>query len=76
MPKNKKHITTEYETILSKEIVKLREDNKKLMNEINDIKNMIELNIIRMEIYYMKVILLMIKLKEMENIFGKMVNII
>ena len=44
VPKNKKHITTEYETILSKEIVKLREDNKKLMNEINDIKNMIELN--------------------------------
>ena len=32
--------------------------------------------ILQMEIFYMKVIILMIKLKEMENIFGKMVNII
>ena len=35
-----------------------------------------ELNIIQMEKYYMKVIILMIKQKEMENIIGKMVNII
>ena len=34
-----------------------------------------ELYIIQMEKYYMKVIILMINLKEMENIFGKMVNI-
>ena len=32
--------------------------------------------IIQMEIFYMKVIILMIKEKEMENIFVKMVNII
>ena len=32
--------------------------------------------IMQMEILYMKVILLMIKEKEMENIIGKMVNII
>ena len=32
--------------------------------------------IIQMEIYNMKVIGLMINLKEMENIFGKMVDII
>ena len=35
-----------------------------------------ELNIIQMEILNMKVIGLMINLKEKENIFGKMVNII
>ena len=35
-----------------------------------------EQSIIRMEIFNMKVIGLMIKEKEMENIFGKMVNII
>ena len=35
-----------------------------------------EYYIIQMEILNMKVILLMIKEKEMENIFGKMVNII
>ena len=35
-----------------------------------------ELNIIQMEKLNMKVILLMINVKEMENIFGKMVNII
>ena len=35
-----------------------------------------ELTFIQMEILDIKVILLMIKLKEMENIFGKMVNII
>ena len=29
-----------------------------------------------MEIFYMKVILLMVNMKEMENIYGKMVNII
>jgi len=34
-----------------------------------------ELNIIQIEILNMKVIILMINLKEMENIFGKMVNI-
>ena len=32
-----------------------------------------ELNIIRTEKYYMKVILLMINMKEMGNIFGKIV---
>ena len=36
----------------------------------------IELNIIRTEKYYMKVILLMINMKEMGNMFGKMVYII
>ena len=35
-----------------------------------------EKNIIRMKILNMKVILLMINMKEMENIFGKMANII
>ena len=35
-----------------------------------------EKNIIQMEIYYMKVILLMVNLKEMENIFMKIENII
>ena len=35
-----------------------------------------ELNIIKMEIYYMKVILLMVNLKEMDNIFMKIENII
>ena len=35
-----------------------------------------ELNIIQMEILNTKEILLMVKEKEMENIFGKMVNII
>ena len=35
-----------------------------------------ELNIIKMEIYYIMVILLMVNLKEMENIFMKMVIII
>ena len=35
-----------------------------------------ELNIIQMEIYYMMVILKMVNLKEMENIFGNMVDII
>jgi len=35
-----------------------------------------ELNIIQMEILNMKVIILMVNLKEMENIFIKMVNII
>jgi len=35
-----------------------------------------ELNIIKMEIYYMMVILSMVNLKEMENIFGNMVVII
>jgi len=35
-----------------------------------------EYNIIQMEIFNMKVILLMVNVKEMENIFGKMVNII
>ena len=35
-----------------------------------------ELYIIRMEIYYLKVNMLMTKEKEMENIFMKMVNII
>ena len=35
-----------------------------------------EFIIIQMEIYNMKVIGLMVKEKEMENIYGKMVNII
>ena len=35
-----------------------------------------EKNIIKMEILDMKVILLMVNMKEMENIFMKMVNII
>ena len=35
-----------------------------------------ELNIIKMEIYYMMVILLMVKEKEMVKVFVKMVNII
>ena len=35
-----------------------------------------ELFIIRMEIYVLKVILLMVNMKEKENIFGKKVNII
>jgi hypothetical protein len=34
------------------------------------------LNIIKMEKLNMKVILLMVNMKEMENIIGKMVNII
>ena len=35
-----------------------------------------ELNIIKMETYSIKVILLMVNLKEMEKLFMKMVNII
>ena len=35
-----------------------------------------ELNIIQMEILCMKEILLMVNMKEMENVFSKMVNII
>lgn len=35
-----------------------------------------EWNIIRMEIYYLKVTILMINKKDMENIFKKMMNII
>ena len=43
VPKNKSHITTEYEKVLSNEINKLREENKIIKNDINDLKNMIKL---------------------------------
>ena len=43
IPKNKSHITTEYEKVLSNEINKLRQENKTIKNEINDLKNMIKL---------------------------------
>ncbi len=39
IPKNTKLIATEYEKVLSKEIINLREENKKLWNEIYQIKN-------------------------------------
>ena len=44
IPKNKSHITTEYEKVLSNEITKLREENKNMANSINELKNIIELN--------------------------------
>ena len=44
IPKNKAHITTEYEKVLSNEITKLKEENKKLINSFNELKNMLELN--------------------------------
>ena len=44
IPKNKSHKTTEYEKVLSNEITKLKEENKSLVNSINELKNMIELN--------------------------------
>ena len=43
IPKNKSHITTEYEKVLSNEINKLRQENKTIKSEINDLKNMIKL---------------------------------
>ena len=44
IPKNINHRTTEYEIILSKEIIKLRNENKKFQNEINELKNISQLN--------------------------------
>ena len=44
IPKNKSHITTEYQKVLSNEINKLREENKNMLNSINELKNIIELN--------------------------------
>ena len=46
IPKNKTHITTEYEKVLSHEIIKLKElkeENKNMMNEISQLKNMVQL---------------------------------
>ena len=39
IPKNSKLIVTEYEKVLSREIINLREENKKLWSEIYQIKN-------------------------------------
>ena len=44
VPKNKNHITTEYEKLLSKEVRHFREENKKLWNEINQLKNVLKIN--------------------------------
>ena len=44
IPKNANHRTTEYEIILSKEIIRLRNENKKFQNEINQLKNISQLN--------------------------------
>ena len=43
IPKNKTHITTDYEKVLSNEVNKLREENKKIINDINDLNNKIKL---------------------------------
>ena len=46
IPRNKTHITTEYEKVLSHEIIKLKElkeENKNMMNEISQLKNMVQL---------------------------------
>ena len=44
IPKNIKHITTEYEKVLSKEVYNLREENKRLWNEIIQLKNILKIN--------------------------------
>jgi hypothetical protein len=44
IPKNIKHITTEYEKVLSKEVNNLREENKRLWNEIIQLKNILKIN--------------------------------
>ena len=44
IPKNIKHITTEYEKVLSKEVMNLREENKRLWNEIIQLKNILKIN--------------------------------
>ena len=43
IPKNKPHITTDYEKVLSNEVNKLREENKKIKNDINELNNKIKL---------------------------------
>ena len=40
--RNNKCLTSEYENVISKIIMNLREDNKNLRNEINDIKNILK----------------------------------
>lgn len=44
IPKNQSHKTTEYEKVLSNEIKKLKEENKNLLNAINELRNINELN--------------------------------
>ena len=44
IPKNKAHITTDYERILSREIFQLRLENKRLINEIIQIKKLLKIS--------------------------------
>ena len=44
IPKNKGHVSTEYENILMKEINKLKEENKKLLDENLELKNLLKKN--------------------------------
>ena len=44
IPKNNNHIISDYEVFLSKEIIKLREENKTLSNENNELKIFLKLN--------------------------------
>ena len=44
IPKNNSHMATEYEKVLSREVFKLRQENRKLSNEINQIKNFLKIN--------------------------------
>lgn len=49
IPKNNNHIVSDYEMFLSKELMKLRVDNKTLLNENNQLKNLLRLNNISYE---------------------------
>ena len=44
IPKNKGHVSTEYENILMKKISKLLEENKKLSDENSELKNLLKRN--------------------------------
>ena len=49
IPKNNNHIVSDYEMFLSKELMKLRVDNKTLLNENNQLKILLRLNNISYE---------------------------
>ena len=49
IPKNNNHIVSDYEVFLSKELMKLRQDNKTLLNENNQLKNLLRMNNISYE---------------------------
>ena len=43
IPKNKSHVSTDYEKVLSNEINLLRQENKSIKSELTELKNMIKL---------------------------------